>query len=112
MYGHEDDSSRGVMAKDFRCSLDSVEPWHRDVADDHVRCQPDGSGDKSDTVLHPRDHVELRLQYFAQQFGGFHVVFGKQQAWVMDGVWNACESMEARGVRTTETDSGAAGKSP
>ena len=103
MYRHEDDSSRGVVAKDFRCSRDSVEPWHRDVADDHVRFQPLGGGDESDTVLHLRNDVELRPQYFAQQFGGFHVVFGKQQAWVMHGVWNACESTDARSVRKTKT---------
>ena len=85
MHRHEDDPGRRVPAEDRGGGRDPVEARHRDVADDHVRRQPLGGVDQREAVLHLRDHVELRLQQTAQQFRGFRVVVGEQQAWVRHG---------------------------
>ena len=80
-----------MPADDLGGGRDPVEARHRNVADDHVRRQPLNGAEEGVTVLHLRDHVELRLEQAAQQFCGFEVIVGKQQAWLRHrvSVWNA-----------------------
>ena len=64
-----------------------------------------------------RDHVELRLEQAAQQFRGFRVIVGEQQAWVRHGLfglnglslWRCASSAEAETYGATLGETTGAG---